>query len=127
DRSRFLLEFDWTGTDDPTPYLCVPRAIRFMGELLPGGWTELMQRNHELALAARRTLCTALGVPAPCPDDLVGALAAVPIADGSGPPGSPLYGDPLQDALLERYRIEVPIVPWPGPPKRLVRVSAQLY
>src|SRR5207247_5509433 len=37
DRSRFRLEFDWTGTSDPTPFLCVPPALHFIGKLLPGG------------------------------------------------------------------------------------------
>ncbi len=128
DRSRLLLEFDWTGSHDPTPYLCVPEAIRFLGGLLPGGWPELMARNRQLALEARRILCDALDAMPPAPEDMVGALAAVPLPDGAAAPlRSPLYADPLQDVLLERYGIEVPIVPWPAPPKRLVRVSCQLY
>ena len=128
DRSRLLLEFDWTGSHDPTAYLCVPEAIRFLGGLLPGGWPELMARNRQLALEARRILCDALDAMPPAPEEMVGALAAVPLPDGADAPlRSPLYVDPLQDVLLERYRIEVPIVPWPAPPKRLVRVSCQLY
>src|SRR6266478_2153898 len=83
DRSRFLLEFDWTGSHDPTPYLCVPEAIRFLGGPLPGG-------------------------------------SAAPLR-------SPLDPDPLCDALLGRFGIEVPIFPWPASPKRVVRVSCQLY
>lgn len=119
DRSRFRLEFDWTGTDDPTAYLCVPTAIRVMGSLLPDGWDGVMAKNHALAIAARQVLCETLEVALPCPDTMLGSLAVVPLPDGN-----PQW---LQDSLLERYHIEVPIVPYPTPCSRLVRVSAQLY
>jgi isopenicillin-N epimerase len=126
-RSRYLLEFDWTGTDDPTPYLCVPAAIRFLGGLLPGGWPALRARNRELALDARRRLCARIGIAAPCPEEMIGSMATLPLSFGSTePPSTPLYADPLQKTLLDRYAIEVPIFPWPGP-RRLVRISAQLY
>lgn len=128
DRSRFHLEFDWVGTDDPTAVLCVPEAIRFMGSLLPGGWPELRRRNRQLAVQARDELCRGLGIEPPCPDEMIGSMAALPL-----PPGEPealasaLYTDELQSALIERWRIEVPIIPWPAPPWRLVRISAQIY
>ena len=128
DRSRLLLEFDWTGSHDPTPYLCVPEAIHFLGGLLPGGWPELMARNRALALEARRVLCEALGVAPPCPEEMIGSLATVPLPGGSAAPlRSPLDPDPLCDALLGRFGIEVPVLAWPAPPQRLIRISAQLY
>jgi isopenicillin-N epimerase len=128
ERSRFLLEFDWMGTIAPTPALSIPEAIRFLGGLLPGGWPALREHNHGLALAARRLLCETLGIPEPAPAAMIGSLAALPIADGSpAPQTSPLYRDPLQDALREEAGIEVPIVPWPAAPHRLLRISAALY
>ncbi|HEY0593422.1 MAG TPA: aminotransferase class V-fold PLP-dependent enzyme [Thermoanaerobaculia bacterium] len=127
DRSRFLIEFDWTGTFDPSAWLSIPVAIRFMGSLLGGGWPELMRRNHELALRGRDLLCEALGIDRPAPDALLGSMASVPIPDGAASSAPALYGDPLQDALLEEFGIEVPIVPWPAPPRRLLRISAQIY
>jgi isopenicillin-N epimerase len=128
DLSRFRLEFDWTGTEDPTPYLCVPDAIATLGSILPGGWPELMKHNRELALAGRRTLTNALGVAAPSPDSMIGSLAALPLPESGGSgPMSAFATDPLQDALFFQHRIEVPVVPWPAPPKRLIRISAQIY
>jgi len=128
DRSRFQIEFGWTGTWDPSAYLAVPEAIRVMGSV-SGGWPRLMERNHTLALEARRILCEALRIELPCPDSMVGSLASFPLPDAAeaGPPKSPLYSDPLQDWLLEKHRIEVPVIPWPRPPRRLLRISAQLY
>ena len=74
-------------------------------------------------------LSSALGIEAPCPDELIGSLAAVLIPDGVSelPAKSPLYLDPLQDRLLLQHGIEVPVIPWPAPPHRLLRISAQLY
>jgi isopenicillin-N epimerase len=129
DRSRFRLEFDWTGTDDPSPALCVPEALRFMGSLLPGGWPALMAANREKALAARRRLAARLGTPLPCPDELVGSMACVVLPDTPGAPGwhSPLDLDWVQEALYHRFQVEVPVVPFPAPPRKHVRISAQLY
>jgi len=126
DRSRFHLEFDWPGTFDPTACLCVPAALRFMASLADGGWPEVMRRNHELALRARDLLCAQLGIGKPAPDEMLGSMAAIPLPDG--PTYIPtLFGDPLQDAFLFERQIEVPIVRWPSQPKRVLRVSAQLY
>ena len=130
DRSRFWLEFDWTGTIDPTPWLCAPESIRYLGSLLPGGWPELMASNRTKALEARQALCRALAIPPPTPESMLGSMAAVPLPPGrpvDGPPRSPLHADALQEALFSRHRIQVPIAPWPAPPARVLRVSCQLY
>jgi isopenicillin-N epimerase len=128
DRSRYHLEFDWTGSMDPTAYLSIPEAIRFMGSLLPGGWPALMERNRALALAVRRTVCDALKIPLPCPDAMIGAMASFPLPDAPDSTTDGLAGhDPLHQALFERYRIEIPVFSWPAAPKRLIRISAQLY
>ena len=114
---------------DPSAYLSVPEALRFIGASLPGGWPEVMERNRALALAARTILCAALQMPEPCPDEFIGSLAAIPIPDSAPDAGPrlPLNEYPLQDQLREKHRIEVPIISWPAPPTRALRISAQLY
>jgi isopenicillin-N epimerase len=127
-RTRWLEEMDWQGTDDPTPWLCVPVALRHVASLVDGGWPAVRAHNRALALRAREILCEALGVPAPAPASMVGSLAAVPLWNGDeNEPSSALAIDPLQRALFEEDHIEVPLPPWPRPPQRLVRISAHLY
>ena len=127
DRSRYWIEFDWTGTFDPTAWLAVVDAIRFVRSLFPGGWPEMIRRNRELTIRARRLLCETLEISPPAPEEMLGSLAAVPLPDGSARVASALYGDPIQDALLDRYGIEVPVVAWPSPPNRVLRISAAAY
>jgi isopenicillin-N epimerase len=128
DRSRFRLEFDWTGTWDPTPYLCVPRAIETVGALLPGGWGEVRERNHALALEARTILCSALGVDAPAPDSMLGSLAAVELPSCPALlPAEFCLETPFQRRLREEHRFEIALPVFPARPSYLLRVSAQLY
>jgi isopenicillin-N epimerase len=128
DKSRFHLEFNWTGTDDPTAYLCVPEAIRLMGALLPGGWLELTQRNNSLIQQARQIVCQSLDIPLPCPDEMLGNLASIPLPTNFLKlfPASN-YIDPLQAKLKEQFAIEVPVISWGLPSLKLLRISAQIY
>ncbi len=128
ERSRFRMEFDWTGTHDPTAYLCVQESIRFMGSLVPGGWPELISRNRALALQARTLLCERIGVPPACPDEMVGTLASVPLADGDYSfTTTALKFDPIEVVLREEYGIEVPVMSCPDGPASIIRVAAQAY
>src|SRR6185295_14612446 len=124
---RFREEWDWTGTNDPTACLSIPECLRVLGGLLPGGMAALMERNHALALRGRDIVLEALGLAPPCPDDLIGSMAALPLPAAA--PASPV-GRLDQDALATWTRargIESWFFPWPCPGGKVVRLSAQIY
>jgi isopenicillin-N epimerase len=143
ERSRFRLEFDWTGTSDPTAYLTIPAALDFFGTLFAGGWPEAAEINRRTVVAARRTLLAAFPQPEPAPESMIASMASIelppdlppPVLDtpaGTDPDSTwPL--DPLHDFLLDEHQIEVPVYPWPHtaadglPRRRLLRISAQVY
>jgi isopenicillin-N epimerase len=128
DRSRFPLEFDWTGTSDPTPWLSIPAAIDAVGSLVPGGWPEVRARNRALALEARAALLPVLGIEPPCPDEMLGSMAAIPLSPRAPDRALFMGGmDPLQERLFGEFFIEVPVTLWSDHRRRAVRISAHLY
>ena len=123
----FQDRFDWAGTFDPTAWFCVGVALDWMGHLLPGGWRELRQHNHKLAVMARRLLCQRLRLEPPCPESMLGAMATLPLPDRFQ--GLPRTGkiDDEQLRLYDEFGIELPLVRFSRPERRWFRVSAQLY
>ena len=122
--SGFHAEFDWPGTFDPTPWLCIPESLRFIGGLLPAGWPQVMASNRALALQARALLLESIGVDAPCPEQMIGSMASIPLPPAAiGSPAHRLDSDGLHAWFRERG-IETWLSPYPRP---LLRISAQLY
>lgn len=109
-------EFDWVGTRDVSALLAIGAAIELVESLPPEA---LRRRGHALAQYSRARIIEAFGTAALTPDspDWYGMMVAVAL-----PPGE---AAPLQRALWERWRIEVPIVAWQG--RRLLRVSCHAY
>lgn len=127
-RSLFHLEFDWTGTYDPTALLVIPDAIQFLSTLEPGGIDGMMARNRGLCLESRRKLAAHLGADLPCPDSMIGSIAAIPLRNREVSPAVwPLEEDPLQEWLWEHRRVEVPIFAWPAIDQRMIRISAAAH
>lgn len=140
DRSRFRLEFDYTGTAEVTPFLVLPELISFMETIVPRraddgpwAWASLMRFNRENTLRGRDILSRELGVPAPAPDEMIAALASVPIRERRpDEPAEPTrYHDPLQDRLIAGWGVQAPIVLYPpgvpGARTRLARIAMQAY
>jgi isopenicillin-N epimerase len=118
-RPRLHQLFDWTGTGDPTARLLLGACVAFGETLVTGGWPALMAANHGRAAWAQARLAAVLGVPRPCPPELLGSMASLPLPDGDA--------DAYGAVLWREHRIEIPIFPWPAPPRRLLRVSLASY
>lgn len=126
-QEKFRFEFDWPGTQDPSPWLCIPYAIKYLDGMVNGGWPAILERNRNLALYGRDLMCEALGAEPPTPDSMVASLAAVEISAEPkiDDPNNRL--DPLHISLFDDYGIQIPVWPWPHHNTRYIRLSAALY
>jgi isopenicillin-N epimerase len=120
----FHAEFDWTGTFDPTPWLCIPHALEFIGGLLPAGWPQVMAANRALTLQARALLLKTCAGDLPCPESMIGSMASIPLpVPEAGSPAARLDFRGLHAWFRERG-VETWLYADPVP---LLRISAQLY
>jgi isopenicillin-N epimerase len=119
------LELDWQGTIDPTPLLLAPEAIAFMDRF--GGWDLVRRRNHALATSMQAMLCERFGVEPISPRDgsMLGSMATVRLPDSLQPKVDPRTPEQVQAQLLERERIELPILDFGG--SRYLRISCHVY
>lgn len=118
--TRFRAEFDWTGTDDPTAFLAWPFALDYIAGLMPGGWEAVRAANRTMVLGARARLETLLGRREATTDPaMIASMATVPLPNGDAAA--------LTTRLYEAHGIEVPIVPFPAPPARAIRIACHLH
>jgi isopenicillin-N epimerase len=113
---RWIDEFTWAGTRDPSAFLAVPAAIDFLEAL---GIEEFRRHTHALAQLARQRISALTGLEPLVPDSPAwyGSMIALPLPAGDAAG--------LQKALWERFAIEIPLVAWQG--RRLIRPSCHLY
>ncbi|PCJ52209.1 MAG: aminotransferase [Planctomycetota bacterium] len=125
-RSRFLQEFDWTGTFDPTAWGSIADVIDFMDALVDGGWNAIMQRNHDLTLSMRTMLAERWGTELPAPDSMIGTMASVFIPDAAVKTvekrGTSVYAE-----LHDQWGIQIPAIPLPNDLGTVVRFSTHIY
>tara|TARA_B100001175_G_scaffold90931_1_gene76744 strand:+ start:9595 stop:10788 length:1194 start_codon:yes stop_codon:yes gene_type:complete len=124
---KFRHEFDWPGTRDPSPWICIPFALKYLEKQVKGGWEGIMNKNNEMALYGRELLCNALETTPPTPDSMISSMSSIefPWSDNIGP--TPIDGDPVHNTLYDEYRIQVPVMSWPNHDRKYIRISAQIY
>ena len=114
--SKFIDEQEWTGTRDPSAYLAVPEAIRFVEE---HGWESVRAHCHGLVQQARARISELTGLPPIAPDstDWFMQMCTLPL-----PPCDTVA---LKSRLYDEFGVEIPIITWQNKP--YIRVSIQAY
>ncbi len=114
--SRFIDEQEWTGTRDPSAWLAVPEAIRFVEG---HAWDSVRAGCHALARYARERITALTGLPPISPDsmDWYVQMVTLPL-----PPCDPVQ---FKRRLLDEFHIEIPLIVWQERP--FIRVSVQAY
>jgi isopenicillin-N epimerase len=116
----FRAEFEHTATSDPTSFLAAPEGIALLREWDFDACVEYM---HGLAWEAAAMLSDRWHTRFEIPEEMVGAMATVPLPESAG--ATDADAARLRLALLIDDRIEVQLHAWRG--RLWTRVSTQVY
>lgn len=121
---RWQDELHWFGTYDPAPYLAIPDAIAFLESI---GLDKFRSETHALARVARSRLMEQIGAVPVTEDsrDWYGSMVTLRLPQLPATEAWPGKPHPLQVALWEQDRIEVPVFQWKS--SVCLRVSCHLY
>jgi isopenicillin-N epimerase len=125
--TKFQSRFYWNGTFDISTFITVGFTIDYLGKLYPDGWAGIRKHNHDLVIEGRKLIMDALAIGYCAPPEMIGSLASIPLPDMNTDKIPYLFIDDIQNILFNDYNIEVPVMIWPKPPKRVIRISAQIY
>jgi isopenicillin-N epimerase len=116
ENSKFLDNFNWTGTMDPSAYISVGAAVRFQRE---NNWSAVRAACHQLASQTRDRINEMTGLNSVCPDSTEWFsqmfIARLPMESV----------DRIRDAMWPEFKIEIPVLTWND--QAFVRVSVQAY
>ncbi len=114
--------FRWLGTDDYTPYLAVPAALKFMEGL---GWERVRSHNRALAQYGRDVVEPALGTEPTMPrkTPMFEAMTLVRLPKGVAETEEEARS--FQAHMSEQLAVEALPVAWNG--RGYLRLSAQVY
>jgi len=115
----YLSAFDWVGTRDVTPWLCLQAAMAAHERF---GGSGLMSKNRVLADSAALSLAAALGGTLSAPASMRAAMASLVLEDAPSDPG---LAARIRRELSVRHNIVVPVSVFAG--KLWLRISAQIY
>ena len=113
--SPFIDELEMQGTRDPAAWLTVPAALDYRRD---NDWASVQAHCHALALDTARRLGERTGLaPLSAPEFSAPQMIAMPIPECDV--------DAIKDALLAKYRIEIPVFKWQD--TCICRLSVQGY
>ena len=111
--------FDWIGTRDITPWLCLEAAIAAHENF---GGAFLMARNRALADEGAAHVAGAFNGTTSAPPELRGAMASIRLGPA---PAQPEKSRILRQRLVKEFGIVVPVFAFAD--QLWVRISAQIY